>query len=147
MVLPSLVPNNKYAFFPSAAVAWRVSDEDFMKNSAVISNMKLRASIGQTGNSEIPTYSALSLLGSDYAAIINNTRTAGVGLGRLGNPDLRWEKTTQTDVGLEVGLWGNRVLLEADVYYRKTTDMLLNAPVPRTSGLCFYLQEYWQHGK
>ncbi|AXY75422.1 TonB-dependent receptor [Paraflavitalea soli] len=127
-------PNNKYAFFPSAAVAWRVSDENFMKNSAVISNMKLRASVGQTGNSEIPTYSALSLLGSDYAAIINNTRTAGVGLGRLGNPDLRWEKTAQTDVGLEVGLWGNRILLEADVYYRKTTDMLLNAPVPRTSG-------------
>lgn len=127
-------PNNKYAFFPSAALAWRVSEEDFMKNSAVISNMKLRASIGQTGNSEIPTYSALSLLGSDYAAILNNTRVAGVGLGRLGNPDLRWEKTTQTDVGLEVGLWGNRVLLEADVYYRKTTDMLLNAPVPRTTG-------------
>ncbi|NII27530.1 TonB-dependent receptor [Pseudoflavitalea sp. X16] len=126
--------NHKYAFFPSAALAWRVSDEDFMRNSAVISNMKLRASVGVTGNSEIPTYSALSLLGSDYAAIINNTRTAGVGLGRLGNPDLRWEKTTQTDLGLEVGLWGNRVLLEADVYYRKTTDMLLNAPVPRSTG-------------
>lgn len=125
---------NKYAFFPSAAVAWRVSDENFMKNSSIISNMKFRASIGTTGNSEIPTYSALSLLGSDYAAIIANTRTAGVGLGRLGNPDLKWEKTTQYDAGLEVGLWNNRILLEADVYYRKTTDMLLNAPVPRTTG-------------
>lgn len=126
--------NHKYAFFPSAALAWRMSDEEFMKNSNVISNMKLRASVGATGNSEIPTYSALSLLGSDYAGIIANNRVSGVGLGRLGNPDLRWEKTTQTDVGLEVGLFNNRVLLEADVYYRKTTDMLLNAPAPRTSG-------------
>lgn len=126
--------NHKYAFFPSAAVAWRMSEEGFLKNSNVISNMKMRASVGVTGNSEIPTYSALSLLGSDYAGIIANNRVSGVGLGRLGNPDLRWEKTTQTDVGLEVGLFNNRILLEADVYYRKTTDMLLNAPVPRTSG-------------
>ncbi len=126
--------NHKYAFFPSAALAWRMSEEEFLKNSNVISNMKMRASVGVTGNSEIPTYSALSLLGSDYAGIIANNRVSGVGLGRLGNPDLRWEKTTQTDVGFEVGLFNNKVLLEADVYYRKTTDMLLNAPAPRTSG-------------
>jgi TonB-linked SusC/RagA family outer membrane protein len=126
--------NNKYAFFPSAALAWRVSEEDFLKNSSLVSNMKLRTSIGVTGNSEIPSYSSLTLLGSDYAAILNNTRVAGVGLGRLGNPDLRWEKTTQADIGFEVGLFSNRIVLEADVYYRKTTDMLLNAPAPRTSG-------------
>jgi TonB-dependent starch-binding outer membrane protein SusC len=126
--------NDKYAFFPSAALAWKASEENFLKNSSIISNLKMRTSIGVTGNSEVPTYSALSLLGSDYAAIITNTRTAGVGLGRLGNPDLRWEKTTQTDIGLELGLFGNRILLEADLYYRKTTDMLLNAPAPRTSG-------------
>lgn len=126
--------NHKYAFFPSAAVAWRASSEDFLKNSNLISNLKFRASVGETGNSEIPSYSSLSLLGSDYAAIINNTRTAGVGLGRLENPDLKWEKTTQTDFGVELGLWNNRIALEADIYYRKTTDMLLNAPVPRSSG-------------
>ncbi|WP_276480959.1 SusC/RagA family TonB-linked outer membrane protein [Paraflavitalea pollutisoli] len=126
--------NHKYAFFPSAAVAWRASSEEFLRNSNVVSNLKFRASIGATGNSEVPSYSSLPLLASDYAAIINNTRTAGVGLGRLGNPDLKWEKTAQYDFGAELGLWGNRVMIEADIYYRKTTDMLLNAPVPRTTG-------------
>ncbi|HZG24909.1 MAG TPA: SusC/RagA family TonB-linked outer membrane protein, partial [Chitinophagaceae bacterium] len=126
--------NHKYAFFPSAAVAWKVSEEDFLKNSNTFSNVKLRASIGQTGNSEIPTYRSLALLGSGYAAIINNTRITGVGTNRLANPDLKWEKTSQADIGLEIGFLNNRVTLEADAYYRKTTDMLLDAPLPTSSG-------------
>ncbi len=125
--------NYKFAFFPSAALAWRVSEEDFMNNSAVISNLKLRTSYGLTGNSEIPPYSSLSLLSSTYAAVINNARVGGTGLNRLGNPELKWEKTAQFDFGAEIGLFQNRITLEADLYYRKTTDMLLDAPVPRTS--------------
>ena len=126
--------NNKYAFFPSAALAWRVSEEGFMSNNNVISNLKLRASYGLTGNSEIPPYSSLSLLGSDYAAIFNESRVGGTGINRLANPDLRWEKTAQSDFGIELGLFSGRIALEADYYYRKTTDMLLDAPVPQTSG-------------
>ena len=126
--------NYKFAFFPSAALAWRVSEEDFMSGSSVISNLKLRTSYGLTGNSEIPPYSSLSLLSSTYAAIINNARVGGTGLNRLGNPELKWEKTAQFDFGMELGLLRNRISIEADVYYRKTTDMLLDAPVPRTSG-------------
>src|SRR4030095_13148738 len=126
--------NEKYSFFPSAAVAWRASEEEFLKNSNVISNLKVRASYGQTGNSEINTYASLSLLSSGYAAIINNTRVTGVGTNRLANPDLKWEKTGQADVGVELGLLKNRISFEADAYYRKTTDMLLNAPVPTSSG-------------
>lgn len=126
--------NSKYAFFPSAAVAWKVSEEDFIKESKVISNLKLRASYGVTGNSEIPSYLSLGVLGSGYAAIINDTRVAGVGTNRLANPDLKWEKTAQSDIGVELGLFNNRVNLEADLYYRKTTDMLLDAPVPLSSG-------------
>ncbi|RYY29576.1 MAG: TonB-dependent receptor [Chitinophagaceae bacterium] len=125
--------NHKFAFFPSAALAWRVSEEDFMNNSAVISNLKLRTSYGLTGNSEIPPYSSLALLSSTYAAVINNARVGGTGLNRLANPELKWEKTAQFDFGAEVGLFQNRITFEADVYYRKTTDMLLDAPVPRTS--------------
>ncbi|MCC7526852.1 MAG: TonB-dependent receptor [Chitinophagaceae bacterium] len=124
----------KYAFFPSAALAWRVSEEDFLKDNEVISNLKLRTSFGVTGNSEIPPYSSLSLLSSNYTAIIDNARVGGTGINRLANPNLRWEKTTQTDFGIELGLFNNRVTVEADYYYRKTTDMLLDAPVPRTSG-------------
>lgn len=126
--------NHKYAFFPSAALAWKASEEDFLKNSNTISNLKLRASIGQTGNSEIPTYRSLALLGSGYAAIINNTRITGVGTNRLANPDLKWEKTSQSDIGLEIGFLNNRITLEADAYYRKTTDMLLDAPLPTSGG-------------
>tara|TARA_R110002020_G_scaffold117986_1_gene269614 strand:+ start:1473 stop:3701 length:2229 start_codon:yes stop_codon:yes gene_type:complete len=126
--------NNKFSIFPSAAVAWRVSDEQFLANSETISNLKLRTSYGVTGNSEIPPYSSLSLLSSNYKAIWDGNPIGGTGLNRLANPDLKWEKTAQYDVGLELGLFNNRISLEADYYYRKTTDMLLDAPVPQSTG-------------
>lgn len=126
--------NHKFAFFPSGAVAWRLSEEGFLKGNTLISNLKLRASYGLTGNSEIPAYSSLSLLSSNFATIYSDARVAGTGINRLANPDLRWEKTAQTDVGIEFSLFKGRVSVEADYYYRKTTDMLLDAPVPTTSG-------------
>lgn len=125
--------NHKFAFFPSAAVAWNASNEDFIKSSKTISHLKLRVSHGLTGNSEIAPYSSDALLGS-YTAIFSNARFSGVGANRLGNPDLRWEKTAQTDAGLELGLLENRISFEADWYYRKTTDMLLESPLPRSTG-------------
>lgn len=124
---------NKYTFFPSVGFGWRISEENFMDNNNLISHLKLRGSYGLTGNSEIPPYQSIATLGT-YAAIFNDTRVTGVGLGRLANQDLQWEQTRQADLGLEIGLLANRISLEADVYYRKTTDMLLDAPVPRTSG-------------
>lgn len=126
--------NNKFAFFPSAALAWRVSEEDFLKGNPIISNLKVRTSYGLTGNSEIPPYQSLSTLNSNYAAVYGNTKVGGTGINRLANPDLKWEKTAQTDVGVEIGLFKGRVNVEMDYYYRLTTDMLLDAPVPQTSG-------------
>ncbi|UHG92905.1 TonB-dependent receptor [Spirosoma oryzicola] len=126
--------NNKFAFFPSAALAWRVSEEDFLKTNPIISNLKVRTSYGLTGNAEIPNYQSLATLSSVYSTVYNDARVGGTGINRLANPDLRWEKTAQYDVGLEIGLFKGRVSLEADYYYRLTTDMLLDAPVPRTSG-------------
>ena len=123
----------KYAFFPSAALAWRVSQEPFMQNIGAISNLKVRTSYGLTGNSEIPAYSALPTLRT-VTAVVNNAAATGVALNRLGNDDLKWEKTAQSDVGIEVGLFKNRVNFEFDLYYRKTTDMLLDAPLPNSSG-------------
>ena len=130
--------NNKFAFFPSAALAWRISDESFLANNATISNLKLRMSYGLTGNSEIPPYSSLSLFSSNYRTVWGNAPVGGTGLNRLGNPDLRWEKTAQSDIGIELGLFNNRVNIEADYYYRKTTDMLLDAPVPQSTGFATY---------
>src|SRR5690606_7350903 len=125
--------SNKYAFFPSAALAWRVSEEPFLRGHGTISNLKLRASYGLTGNSEIATYSSLPTLRVS-TGIINNARVLGVATNRLGNEDLKWEKTAQSDIGVELGLVNNRINIEADFYYRKTTDMLLSAPLPVTSG-------------
>ncbi|GAB3169474.1 TonB-dependent receptor [Telluribacter humicola] len=124
---------NRYAVFPSAALAWRVTEEDFMQGITAISNLKLRTSYGVTGNSEITAYQALAGLGN-YSVIFNNSREVGIGVNRLANPDLRWEKTQQFDAGVELGLFSNRIMLEADVYRKLTTDMLLSAPVPSSSG-------------
>jgi len=124
---------NRYAVFPSAAMAWRISEEDFLKDSRTISNLKLRASYGVTGNSEIPAYQALAGMGN-YTVIFNGSRSIGLGINRLSNPDLKWEKTYQTDIGLELGLLNNRITFEFDVYRKLTEDMLLNAPVPSSSG-------------
>ncbi|WP_276166052.1 SusC/RagA family TonB-linked outer membrane protein [Zobellia alginiliquefaciens] len=125
--------SNKYAFFPSAALAWKVSEENFLKESATISNLKLRASYGVTGNSEIPAYGALPGLGN-YAYVVNDAVVNGIGIDRLANPDLKWEKTNQVDAGIEIGLFDGRVSLEADIYRKLTEDMLLNSPVPTSSG-------------
>ncbi len=124
---------NRYAFFPSAAVAWRISEEDFMRNIGAISNLKLRTSYGETGNSEIAAYQALAGM-QNYDAVFNNTRATGVGVGRMANPALQWEKVKQVDIGLELGLWNNRVSFELDFYRKKTENMLLQAPLPLSSG-------------
>jgi outer membrane receptor protein involved in Fe transport len=124
---------NRYAIFPSAAVAWKVIEEDFMQDIPFVSNLKLRTSFGITGNSEITAYQSLAGLGN-YAVIFNNARQVGIGINRLANPDLRWEKTEQIDAGLELGLLNNKINIEVDLYRKLTTDMLLSAPVPSSSG-------------
>lgn len=125
--------DKRYAFFPSAALAWRASEENFIKSMPTISNLKLRASYGSTGNFEIPDYQALAGLGN-YSVIFNDSRTSGIGIGRLPNPSLKWEKTNQADFGMELGLLKNRISLEVDLYNKQTNNMLLNTPIPRTSG-------------
>lgn len=124
---------NKYAFFPSAALAWKVSEENFLVDSPLISNLKLRTSYGVTGNSEIPAYGALSGLGN-YAYVVNDAIVNGIGIDRLANPNLQWEKTEQIDAGVELALFNGRISMEADVYRKLTSDMLLNSPVPTSSG-------------
>lgn len=125
--------DNRYAFFPSAAIAWRVHEEDFMQDATAISNLKLRASYGATGNSEIPAYRALAGM-SNYDVIFNGARQIGVGVGRMANSNLQWEKTKQVDFGVELGLFSNRINLELDLYHRKVNEMLLDAPLPLSSG-------------
>lgn len=124
---------NQYAFFPSAALAWKVTEENFMKNIPAISNLKLRTSYGATGNSEIPAYRALAGMGN-YDVIFGGARNTGIGIGRIANSGLQWEKTHQFDFGLELGLFSNRLSFELDLYRRKVNEMLLDAPLPMSSG-------------
>lgn len=125
--------DNRYAFFPSAAFAWKVNEEDFMQDLHAISNLKLRTSYGETGNSEINAYQADEIMGN-YEVIFGGARAIGIGISRMGNPGLKWEKVRQIDFGVELGLWGNRINIEFDWYRKRATDMLLSAPVPRSSG-------------
>lgn len=126
--------NNKYAFFPSAGAAWIISKEDFLKNSSSISNLKLRASIGSTGNQEIGTNRSFQLLGSG-TTLFGGLRQPTISRQSFGNADLKWERVNQTDVGIDLGLFNNRINITADYYHRVTKDMLLDAPIPWTSGL------------
>ena len=101
--------NNKYAFFPSAGLAWNISQEDFLKDNALISNLKLHTSYGLTGNSEIDPYNSLGKVdaGTYY---IDAKRSAYSYIKTMSNPDLKWEKTGQFDVGFNLGIY-NRLLL------------------------------------
>lgn len=125
--------NHKFAFFPSAALAWRVSEEEFLKNSRLISNLKLRVSYGSTGNSSIGSYGSINTL-STNTAIFGGVRAGGVVQGVIPNPDLKWEQTNQLNVGLDLDLFNNRFNIVADVYDKVTNNLLLNAPVPNSSG-------------
>lgn len=125
--------NNKYALFPSVGAAWRISEEDFF-NSSLITNLKLRTSAGSTGNSEIGSFASLQFLGTEEV-LLGGGRQTGIFRSSFGNPDLKWEVTNQYDLGLDLGMFNNRVELMADLYYKRTNDLLLNAPIPWSSGL------------
>lgn len=121
--------NNRYGFFPAASAGYILSNEDFLANSNLISFLKLRASYGLTGNAGIGNYDHLGLYQS---GAYNNQ--AGLVPFRIANPDLRWEKTGQFDIGVDFGFWGNRLSGEIDYYSKNTTDLLLEVPVPGSSG-------------
>jgi len=125
--------NNKYGYFPSVGAGWILSKENFMDNIPVINYLKLRASYGQTGNTEIGSYQSLATVSSG-TTLLNGSRAASSYINGLPNPDLKWEKTAQTDAGFEMQLFKSRVSLEADYYYKKTTNLLLNKPIPQSTG-------------
>src|SRR5690606_21707462 len=125
--------NNKFSFFPSAAIGWQLSNEKFLMDNPIISFMKLRTSIGKTGNSEISNYGYEAGLRA-YTYIFGDNRFTGIGISTLANPNLKWEINTQFDYGIEIGLFENKVYLEADFYWRYSKGMLLNRPLPRSSG-------------
>lgn len=132
--------NNRFGFFPSLALGWKLDQEPFIQNMHLFSNLKLRISHGLTGNQDgIGNYPSLDLMGkANYS--IGGVNVIGLMPSQVGNPDLRWESTAQSDLGLELGFLDNRITFIADVYYKKTRDLLLNVKVPTTSGFSTSLQ-------
>ncbi len=126
--------NNKFGFFPSGALAWRVNEEPFLANMDKLSNLKLRASVGRTGNQDIPMYKTIQSYNTGGKYIFGGEEVTSVVPGALVNDDLRWEKTNQYDVGLDFGFFANKLNFTADFYYKKTKDLLLNVEVPRQGG-------------
>ncbi len=130
---------NKYGFFPSAAVAWRVSEESFLKGNDVISNLKLRGSYGLTGNQSIAPYGSLALITPFGEGVFNNgSGSPSIIYGReplsYPNANLKWETTRQANLGIDLSVLKGRVSLTTELYHKKTSDLLLSTPIPVTSG-------------
>jgi len=121
--------NNRYGFFPAASAGWVLTREDFLSNNNVVSFLKLRASYGVTGNAAFGNFRHLGLYG---VGTYNNQ--SGLVPSQIPNPDLGWESTAQMDVGIDFGFFKDRLSGEIDYYHKKTTDLLMNVPVPGTSG-------------
>ena len=122
--------NHKYGYFPAGSVAWRMSEEKFLKKVKFINELKIRGSIGLTGNDGIPDFQSLGL----YSGRQNYNQQSGIAPYQLPNPDLRWETTRQTDIGLDVSVLKDRLGFVFDAYFNKTSDLLVNIPIPLSSG-------------
>lgn len=121
--------NNQYGFFPGVSLGWRIYEESFFKAVPYINDCKLKLSWGRTGNDDIPDFR--------HMALYNNTiygDLSGLYLSQLASPDLKWETTNQTDVGLEVNAFQDKIVLVIDYYNKQTNDILLSRPLPPSSG-------------
>lgn len=131
-------PGHRWGFFPSAALAWRISEESFVKDNVKwISNLKLRASAGMLGNQEIGDfqYAALIDLGDPTANyVFGNNLASGAQQINISNPELTWEKSNQYDIAIDFGFLDNRIAGTIEGYYKRTSDLLWEVPLPLESG-------------
>ena len=132
--------NNKWGYFPSIAGAWTVSNEKFMENTRdVFSNLKLRASYGIIGNQDIDPYSTLALLKTTNTYYGVGDASVGYLLDRIATPDIKWEKTKQFDLGVDLGLFNNRLELSLDYFNKQTSDALLSTTTSNAFGGFTYM--------
>ena len=135
--------SNKYGNFPSASVGWRISQENFFPKDVFVNELKIRGSYGKTGNSAIGDFDQygqiisipnLSNLAVNYNYVLGNSTAIGKALTALGDENLKWETSSQLDIGLTMGLFNNRVTLKADYYRMITSNMLFDVSLPQASG-------------
>ena len=129
--------DNRWGYFPSGSIAWRMSAEDFMKGISFINDAKLRVSYGATGNNRVSDFPFLSLIqiNNAYYSYNNQLPSPGLNVDQFGNPDLKWETTYQFNIGYDLQMFNGKINLVVDAYRKKTTDLLLNADLPFTTGL------------
>ncbi|HXY19230.1 MAG TPA: SusC/RagA family TonB-linked outer membrane protein [Gemmatimonadales bacterium] len=140
-----LAAGHKFAFFPSAGLSWQIGDEQFMKQFTFLSGLKLRASLGTTGNSSINPYQTEGSLNQTFYNFGSSTANGYVP-GQIPNPTLVWEKTAQLDLGADFGLLRNRISGTVDIYREKTSDLLLTRALPPSSGFASTLQNIGKTG-
>ncbi|MCC8142722.1 MAG: TonB-dependent receptor, partial [Tannerellaceae bacterium] len=134
-----LAAGNKWGYFPSTAVAWRINEESFLENVDVLSDLKLRASWGISGNSAIDAYSTLGSLGSSTYAFGENP-AYGYYPATISNPDLKWEKTTTYNLGVDFGFFNGRISGVVELYLSNTKDLLMERIIPATSGYTLVME-------
>ena len=127
-------PNKRFGYFPSAALAWRIQDEAFLKNVNFLSELKLRASYGATGNQPTINYLYFSTFSAGRNAVFNGNRYSSLQPSRSANPDLQWEAAVQADLGIDFGFFNGRLTGSIDYYNRKTSNLLYDIPQPASTG-------------
>ncbi|MGI8950071.1 MAG: TonB-dependent receptor [Chitinophagaceae bacterium] len=129
-----LAPDKRYGNFFSGSVGWRLDQENFFRNIKNLSLLKLRASIGQLGNQEIGNYPYTSLVSGGFYYPFGGVPTQGYTITSEGNPNIIWETSTQSDVGLDLGLYNNALQITADYFVKNTSNVLLSVPIPTSAG-------------
>jgi TonB-dependent starch-binding outer membrane protein SusC len=134
-------PENRWGYFPSFSTGWRVSQEEFLKNNSILSELKIRAGWGIVGNDRAAPYAWYGIVDTiSNKYLIGGELHTAFTPSTLENSALRWEKTSQFDIGFDLGILDNRVMFTADWYYKKTTDLLLEVPQPTSTGFSTALQ-------
>ena len=126
---------HRYATFPSFSGAWIMTNEKFMENVKFLHSLKLRGSWGKLGNQEIGYYPFAQYIGLGNNYVWGDNKTQGVAISSLANPDIKWETTATTDVGIDAAFLNNKITLTADYFYKKTSDILLQLPIPGIVGI------------
>ena len=127
--------NNQYSTFPSLALAWKLSEESFIKKINFFNSLKLRSSWGITGSQAISPYATMATYKSDlFNSFTNSSLSSGIALGNAANPNLKWETTTALDFGLDMSILNNRLNFSIDYYQKKTKDLLLSLALPAYAG-------------
>lgn len=130
--------NVKYGNFPAVSAGWRISSEDFMSGISWLSDLKLRGSWGITGNNGIPNYGSLAFM-SNNNYVLDNNLVRGQVVSNLPNPTLKWERSKQVDLGVDLAAFQDKLTFTAEYYDKITNDMLLSIPLPAISGFTSYL--------